>query len=325
MLVVEPMTRQFSHLIIAFSFFALIFSIANPTFAQSKARKKTKKPDLPPLKRILLETKDGVELQADWLAGEGTKETLPIILVHDWDSDRVALRPLAEYLQKKHRHAVIVPDLRGHGESLNVKGSDKELDRTRFKKNQIGSMAQDIDSCRRFLQTKNDEGELNLDMLVVLACGKSNAFAAAWCIGDWQWPPVGGIKQGQNVKTLIMLSPAKRFKGMQLSKIIKDQLFSSKTSSLPTLVIWGVNEQDAADSQSIYETMKKNRSEPEYDDDAVRWENKRLFHANYDSAETSEALLRQQGMGLFKTIALFIEKKVVAQKAQLTWQNRSGK
>ena len=325
MIIVEPMTRQFSRLIIAFSFFALVCSFAIPSFAQSRPRKKSKKREIQPLKRILLETKDGVELQADWLAGEGTKETLPVILVHDWDSDRAALRPLAEYLQKNHGHSVIVPDLRGHGESLNVKGSEKELDRKRFKKNQIGSMVQDIDSCRRYLQGKNDEGELNLDMLVVLACGKSNWHAADWCIGDWQWAPVGGIKQGQNVKTLIMLSPVKRFKGLQLTKTIKNQLFASKSNSLPTLVVWGASERAAVDSESIYETMKKSRSEPVYNDEDERWEKQSLFHASYNSSESAERLLRQQGTGLFKTIALFIDKKVVAQKAQLTWQNRSGK
>ena len=319
------MTRQFSRHIIVFSVFCLICGLTNSTFAQSNKKRSRKKVEVPPLQRVLLETKDGVELQADWFGSSGGKEALPVILLHDWDSDRSALRPLAEYLQTKQGYAVIVPDLRGHGESLNVKGSVEELDRKRFRKAQVASMVEDIDTCRRFLQDKNDEGELNLDMLVVLACGKTNMHAAAWCISDWNWPPVGGIKQGQNVKTLIMVSPVKRFKGGQLTQIIKDPLFSGKGTSLPTLVVWGVDEKAADDAENIYEVMKKNRSEPSYNDPDERWEKKRLFRVNYDSVETAENLLREQGTKLFETIALLIDKKVMSQKDKLTWQKRSDK
>ena len=294
-----------------------------PAHGQSNQKKGRQKIEVPPVQRVLLETKDGVELQADWFGGAGEKEALPIIMVHDWDSDRSALRPLAEFLQTKHGHAVIVPDLRGHGESLNVKGVEKELDRSRFKKADVASMIEDIDSCRRFLQAKNDEGELNLDMLVVVACGKMNLHAAGWCINDWNWPPVGGIKQGQNVKTLIMISPVKRFKGVQLNQIIKDPLFSSRVSSLPTLVIWGRDEKSAVDAESIYNSMKKSRSEEKYENVDERWEKQRLFRVVYDSSETAEELLKEQGTKLFNNIALLIEKKVVAKKGQLAWQKRS--
>ena len=317
------MTRQLSRLILVFLTFNLSIGLAGYCHAQAKPKKGRKKIEAPPVERVLLETKDGVELQADWFGGVGGKETLPVILIHDWDSDRTALRPLAEYLQTKHGHAVICPDLRGHGESLYAKGYDKELDRSRFKKTEFASMFEDIDQCRRFLQEKNDEEELNLDMLVVLACGKMNMHAASWCISDWQWGRVGGIKQGKNVKTLIMVSPVKRFKNGHPNQIIKDQLFSGKGRSLPTLVVWGNDEPAVADAKSIYEEMKKARDEPKYTDDDERWQNQKLFRSVYKSSESSEELLKEQGTALFKTIALMIEKKVLLQKELLPWQKRS--
>ena len=329
-LIIESMKRQFSGPITLFCLLMLLFGTENAAFSQSDpqktgTRKAATKIKVPPRKRVLIDTTDGVELQADWFGGDGGKEALPVILIHDFDGDRSALRPLAEYLQTRHGHAVIVPDLRGHGESLNVKGLDEELDRSRFKKNQIASIVKDIDACRKFLQAKNDEGELNLDMLVVVACGKTNLHAAQWCIEDWSWPPVGGVKQGQNVKTLIMVSPVKRFKSMQFNPIIRNPLFSGKGASLPTLVMWGAEEVGAEQSKSIYDTMRKGRSEPRYEDPDERWEKKRLFRATYDSTASSEELLREQGTELYKTIALVIDKKVVAQKSQLTWQSRSPK
>jgi len=328
MIITESIKRHLSqpskNVIISFSCFVLVFGLSHSSLAQTGGDPKSgSKIKVPPKKQVLIETKDRVEIQADWFGGDGGKAALPIILVHDWNSERSALIPLAEYLQTEHGYAVIVPDLRGHGESLNVKGMTEELQRDRFRKAEIVSMVADIDACRKFLEEKNDEGELNLDMLVVIAFGKMNLHAAGWCIEDWSWPPVAGIKQGQNVKALIMISPVKRFKGLQSSEITKNPLFASNTASLPTLIVWGAKHPMAKDSESILNAMQKGRSEPKYDDPDEQWEKQRLFWITYDSAESSEALLKEQQAGLFKSIALFIDKKVLAQKSQLPWQKRT--
>lgn len=311
--------------------YAIVFFLAVATLAVSKASAqvtaKPKKIEVPAPERVLIATKDNVELQAEWFGGAGGKEAVPIMLIHDWDGSRTDLLPLAEFLQKKHGHAVIVPDLRGHGESLTVKGIDEELDRSRFRKAELASMLEDFESCRRFLQQKNDAGELNLDMLVVIACGKMSIHAANWCILDWRWGPIGGLKQGRNVKALILVSPVRRFKSLDISASLKAPLFASKGTALPLLLVWG-NGHDASstDAEFIYNALQKARSIPDdFPDQQARWAQQTLFRAVYRSAEASADLLRELSTQIDPDLALFIDKKVIANKEEFQWQNRKTK
>lgn len=105
---------------------------ANPATAKQS---KFPKPEI-----VELETKDGVKLTCTWFPPEGAgkpakpdgkataptaqptsggKTTAPFILLHDWDRSRTDLLNFGRFLQVAG-HAVIVPDLRGHGDSLTV-------------------------------------------------------------------------------------------------------------------------------------------------------------------------------------------------------------
>ncbi len=284
-------------------------------------------PKVPEPERVLMETRDGVELHADWYGGAGGKEAVPVILLHDWDSDRSKLLPLAAYLQKQRQYAVLVPDLRGHGESLTVKGSDDELQRSRFKKIELASMWQDIESCRRFLQEKNDAGELNLSLLVVLACGKTGIHATNWCVTDWSWPRIGGVKQGQNVKALILISPRRRFKSLKLNDSLKSVLLAGRDEALPVLLVWGDKHAPAdKDGSFIYETLAESRDQPEeFDDVDDQWQRQNLFRVVYDSDREAERLLEEKSSMLFPDVALFIEKKVADRNEDFPWESRQRK
>ncbi len=292
-------------------------------WAQTDAQ--PKKIDVPAPERVLLKTKDNVELTAEWYGGFGGKDAVPVILVHDWDGSRKDLLPLAEFLQKKHGYAVIVPDLRGHGESLSAEGVDDPLDRERFKKVELASMVEDIDSCRRYLQDKNDAGELNLDMLVVLACGKMGIHAANWCILDWRWGPIGNVKQGRNVKSLILVSPQKRFKSLNITPAIKTPLFAGREAALPLLLMWGAQDQSSAvDGESIFNLLKKERGQPDdFADDRDRLARQNLFQAVYPSGANGAELLNVPKVAA--DIVLFIDQKVVAKKDVFLWQSRAKK
>ncbi len=321
---IEKTTRLSSQCTIGFFLAVTLLAVSD---ASAQLTAKPKKIDVPAPERVLIETKDNVELQAEWFGGASGKEAVPIMLIHDWDGNRTDLLPLAEFLQKEHGHAVIVPDLRGHGESMTVKGIDEELNRTKFKKPELASMLEDFESCRRFLQQKNDAGELNLDMLVVIACGKMSIHAANWCIMDWRWGPIGGVKQGRNVKALILISPVKRFKSLDISASLKAPLFASKESALPLLLVWGDgHEASSADGEFIYNALQKSRSIPdEFPDQETRWAQQTLFRAFYRSAEADADLLRELSTQIYPDLALFIEKKVIANKEDFLWQIRKTK
>ena len=90
--------------------------LSTPTVGQDKPAKR--KPPAPPdPKRIALQTKDQVALTGTYFAGTKGENTVPIILIHGWEGVGGEFNPLAQFLQSLG-HAVVVPDLRGHGESV---------------------------------------------------------------------------------------------------------------------------------------------------------------------------------------------------------------
>ena len=303
---------------LGFVFFLSLFV----AFSTADAQKKPKV-EIPEPERVLLETKDKIELRADWYAGTAGKEAVPVILIHDWDGDRSNMSKLALSLQDKLGCAVIAPDLRGHGESLVVKGSSEDIDRKRFKKNELLTFVEDIDTCRKFLQGKNDDGELNLDMLVIVASGKMTIPAIDWTISDWSWPPLNGVKQGQNVKSLILVSPRKRFKSLSSTQSLKAPIFTSRTKALPSLLVWGKSSSSAKDGEAIYKMLQKARKEPEKFDDADdRWNRQTLFKIEYDSGSDGDDLIADRAQQIFKAVSIFIDKKIIANKDEFSWQNR---
>lgn len=289
----------------------------------AQTRKKQRKTSTPDPETVLIEAKDGVEIRAEWFGGTKEKESVPIIMIHDWDSNRKKLTSFARLLQKEKGYAIIVPDLRGHGESITAKGLDDELDRKRFKKNELASMVEDIDSCRRFLQEKNDAGELNLDMLTVIACGKMSVHAVNWCITDWSWGTLpNGVKQGQNVKSLVLVSPRRKFKSLSMVKALKAPLFSSKTGALPVAILYGERHTESnKDGQAIFEQLKKSRKEQE----DFSWEDQSLFKlSDPDSNLAGEAMINKFPDDLGGFIAEMIDKKILANKDDLPWQVRKA-
>ena len=77
--------------------------------------KGAKKGSEQPFEEVTLQTRDGVLLRCTYYAGPEKKTTVPLIFVHDWDSNRTELHELALFLSQSLNHSVIVPDLRGHG------------------------------------------------------------------------------------------------------------------------------------------------------------------------------------------------------------------
>ncbi len=164
-----------------------------------------------------LQTRDGVSLSATFFPGpEGKgKESVPVLLLHNWKSSRKEFAVLAPELQKKGC-AVLVPDLRGHGASKTQivvgrgRPREEKLDAAKFRANDYTNMAKyDMGALRSFLVKRNNAGELNLNKLVIVGSEMGAAVAMVWAAYDWTIPNYehAGIKQGQDVKALVLISP----------------------------------------------------------------------------------------------------------------------
>lgn len=183
-------------------------------------------------KQIDITCKDGLLLKATYFPGNAAKESVPIVLLHGLNGSRQDLLPLAAALQQQN-HAVLAPDLRGHGESTTFSGSNRTLKADNMPPAQFGRMVNDdMESIKKFLITENNAGKLNIDRLCVLGAEMGAAVAINWAAVDWSWPPLTTGKQGQDVKGLILLSPEWTTKGLPIAKAMSHPQLRSQISVL---------------------------------------------------------------------------------------------
>ena len=283
---------------------------------------------------VVLATSDGVKLTTTYFkpaAAEGDQaQAIPFILLHDWESDRTQLLKYGSFLQSRG-HAVIVPDLRGHGESTVVESLAKPIDAKKFRRNEVSSVALDIERCKKYLVKRNNEGEVNIDMLSVVAVGETSVLAVEWVFNDWYaFPPFNGngIKQGQDVKSLILVSPRKKLKGLSLVANWKDNLFSGANGNgIPLMIIWGSGDDSAAkDSESLFKLVEKSRPDPKEIEDPEEREKATTLRGVPIRGNRStgvELMSQPKVKGLWGFTEKFVSKKMEANADSLPWKSRA--
>ncbi len=227
-------------------------------------QKKRVETAIPTPEVVELKTKDGVLLKCIWYPSVKGKEASTVLLLHDWAGSRHDLTEYAERLQSEFGCAVLVPDLRGHGDSTYVDGLTVRLNFEKFKAAEIATIIMDIEACKSYLTKRNNEGELNIDLLTVLAIGKTCIHALEWSIKDWLYEPLGGVKMGKDVKGLVLIEPEKSFRGLTLNQTIKHPLYTGPADqSLSIMVFADSTKGDKAvrDSKSVYTSIERLRKE----------------------------------------------------------------
>jgi pimeloyl-ACP methyl ester carboxylesterase len=191
--------------------------------AQAQEEKEAKEPIKPaPIELI---TKDEVRLQATYYPSSEGKDAIPVIILHDAKTDRNAYHALAMALQADGM-AVIVPDMRGFGESTKIRqfGGQPDIEFDAKKMGTVGfgrMVTTDMEKIKSFLKDENDAGKLNLNQLCVIAVGDLGcAIAINWTYGDWNFQDLNTIKQSKDVHALILVSPESNFKNLQIPKIL---------------------------------------------------------------------------------------------------------
>ena len=312
------------------------FAIGSVAVANGQAQSAANDEQTAP-EEVTLETKDKVQLVCTYFAPNkpaGAKEeeatteedpidgkrVIPYIILHDWESSRKDTTALATFLSSRG-NAVIIPDLRGHGDSTKVAGYDKEIAAADFSTGQISAVMGDIETCKRFLVKKNNAGELNIDMLAVIAIGKTVPLATAWVVQDWSYAPFSkGIKQGQDVKALIMSSPEKKLGPFATKRVTSSPIFSG-SSALPTIVAWGIENERAKNVQSIYTRLEKKRPHSK-DQGATKTLYKAALRNSLDGTAIGSNPKLTKLWGFFdKTVSGKINENI----DKLPWQDRSKK
>lgn len=215
--------------------FCIPVGAAQRPATQAAAEGESDKPPQP--EALQLKTADGVRLAVTYYPGTNGKETVPIVLLHMRQRRGSDYTELAKFLQAQG-HAVLVPDLRGHGDSTvkTVVGRTGNLtrltlDAASMSRIEFANMVQyDMPRLKWFLVEKNNAGELNLERLCVVGAELGASVALHWARFNWSLPPKGNKKQGQDVKVLILISPESSMPGLTLNAALAGRA--------PRVMIW---------------------------------------------------------------------------------------
>jgi pimeloyl-ACP methyl ester carboxylesterase len=270
---------------------------------------------VPPPEELKLTTKDGVKLAATYYPSSKGKDAVPIVLLHDFKESRTVFDNLALALQSPggednpDSRAVISVDLRGHGESTvqaSGGGRTRDLEAARLKTYDFEAMyRQDVEAVRRFLVKENDAERLNLNALCLLGSGMGANVATYWAAKDWGTPLLATLKQGQDVKALILASPEWGFKGLPLLKPLRQPGVRQRIS---IMVVYGDQASKAKkDAKNVHKNLAKYHPEPPRD---KAEELKDLFMINLSTKLQGTSLLTAREFRMLPVLNRFIDLRI---------------
>jgi pimeloyl-ACP methyl ester carboxylesterase len=259
-------------------------------------------------------------------ANADRKIAVPVILLHSWKSDgRSEFEGLAKYLQAEGR-AVLVPDLRGHGESRTFQGTTIRLETAKLRNTDVANMVtKDMEAWRKFLIQENDSDKaLNLNKLCVVGSEMGAAVALQWALYDWNSVAWSGGKRRPSVKALVLLSPQTNFRGLDIYAPLANPAVREQVS-----VMILVGKQDArafAQANQLYTRLEKFHPQPPSGLDKeklAKWEaeSRDLFFRTLDTRLQGSKLLEVSSFQVPQSISRFIEWRLEGNKSKdFPWQ-----
>ncbi len=266
----------------------------------------------PPERLVELETQDGVQLKAMYYPGTKGRDSVCLMMLHAFRGSRADYHRLAKELQTELGYAILVPDLRGHGESVRVARSTVDLTPDRMRPSDFQAMVgADMETLRRFLRDEHNAEQLNLDRLGLIGAEMGAVVAMVWAAYDWSMPPLGKMKQGEFVKALVLLSPQLVYRGLNANQALRSEAFRSELS---LLVISGKEDsENNRHATRVFDLIAPHRRrEADYDDASK----KTLFRYEAPTSLQGTGLLGQN-LGIESLIADFTELKLT--QPDLPW------
>lgn len=312
-----------------------LFSVAL-TFSGSLEAQNTRKVTLPKPENVTLATPDGVQLRCTYYPGgvletvdketkrrqfvkKPGKQVVPVILLHGWEGRRTEFAGLADQLQRRG-HAVVAPDLRGHGDSLVVRfpsGDERRIDPKKMRSPDFQAMVVDVQTVKKFLLKKNNEGVLNIELLCVVGAELGTIVAANWAEVDWSRRQLPSFKQGRDVKAMVLLTPLQSYKGLSATRALKHPVVGGQLS---TMIVVGRNDRkNFSDAKAIHKRLERLHREPASAADQD------LFLVERNTSLKGTQLVNPNArLGVERLIAGFIGKRLVQQGSRFAWRERTN-
>jgi pimeloyl-ACP methyl ester carboxylesterase len=288
--------------------------------AEEKAapKEKSAKVENPPPEDLKIPTRDGVELALSYYPGSKGKESVPVVLLHMWKQNRNDYKDLATLLQSQGC-AVIVPDLRGHGESTQRIGvrKDEMLKAASMPTGQFPAMVtMDMEAIKKFLWEKNNAGELNIDKLCLVGAEMGASVALNFTMADALDQDRNRVRRpefqlGRFVKALVLISPELSFRGLPIRagniNLIPD---------VALLFVVGRKDSKALEEATRLHAMFE-RYHPEPTGENIL-DRKTLFFGKLDTSLQGTKLLDPK-FNLSAIIADFIHRRLVKSEESKLW------
>ncbi len=285
---------------------------ASTAFAQGRTGAKKEKPKP---RTVTLKTKDGIKLSAYYFPSDQEKKAIPVLLIHEWQGQASPFAKLVMALNKAGC-AVLIPNYRGHGSSkeyIDVRGETREFNLAQMSKRDVENIiAYDLEKAKSFLKDENNAETLNLNALVVIGVREGCVMAARWAQRDWNFPSIGNVKQGQDVKALVLISPKKQIKGVAIDPTLTDR----NIISLPIMVVAGKSSEEADEAERIgkrIQSFKKRLGRGVAEGFDLAMPNNKLSGA---------ALINEQSSGVIPVITNFVKSQVTISDDENPWIER---
>jgi pimeloyl-ACP methyl ester carboxylesterase len=251
------------------------------------------------------------------------KDAIPVLLLHEWEGNRGDFSRLAPYLQSRGL-AVVVPDIRGHGDSKKWAGG-RDLDTAKMSRNDFARIVPgDLEAVREFLIAKNNAGELNINKLCVVGAEMGASLAMQFALYDWTRGPSGDgqygiIQMGRFVKALVLISPKWSFRGLTPNAFMKNPYVCSRIS---VMIIVGKEKSAAmSDARRLFNMLKRFHPEPKAEDKADK---KDLYLGALPTSLQGTEMLEGKGLKVDTYIAKFIDLRLSKSKKSKSfgWKER---
>jgi len=265
-------------------------------------------------------TKDGVQLRATFYPSLEGKESVPVILLHGWKGSRRDFVRLAPVLQGAG-YAVLVPDLRGHGDSTQrmVGGTMTTIKVDLMPPAETARMVQfDLEACKAFLKQKHNAGELNIEKLSLIGMDVGATVALDWARLDWSWPIYPGLKQGQDVKALVLISPRWSVPGLSVQAALNHPGVRQQISVY--LIVGRESARDVGEARRIYNLLARYHRVP---DPKQTVEGQDLFFVGLPTSLQGRELMARFEQEIFDSILSFLNDR--AAQLPIPWQERTGR
>ena len=258
---------------------------------------------------ITLPTASGVELAATYYAGTKGKNSVPVVLLHGFKGSRKDYAELAPYLREKLGCAVLVPDLRGHGES-NKSKTGGALTADKMRPVQFQAMvAEDMAAILDFLRQENNgtgaKPRLNLNKLCIVGADMGAAVALEFARFDWSQPPVGQWQMGGFTKALVLLSPEWSSHGLKLGAALTNPDVHSRISIL--LVVGENGPKYLADAKRINNKLEPYHPAPPPD----KKEQQTLFFVRSKTDLQGTKIVEEKSLFVPSLIEQFISRRLI--------------